>query len=441
MDILQPASLAEALELRAAHPDAVALAGGTDLMVDLNFDRARPKQVLDLTRVPELTEWAPEDGRLRVGAGVTYTRIIDELGARLPGLAIASRTVGSLQIRNRGTVGGNLATASPAGDGLPPLYTSGAEVELASSTGTRRVPVIDFVTGPKRTALAPDELITAFVLPPAAGPQQFAKVGTRNAMVIAVCSVSVALWPEERRVATCIGSAGPTPLPAADADAFVAGVLDEHDYWDQPRRAARPRAGALRRAGRPGREADRRRARHRRVPPPRGRRDGAAHARLGLGRARMRLTVNGEPRELDGIWGGESLLYALRERLGLPGSKNACEQGECGSCSVYLDGTLVCACLVLAAQAEGREVVTVEGLAPGDELHAIQQAFIDCGAVQCGFCTPGLIVASHDLLRREPRPAEPEIREALAGNVCRCTGYAKIVDAVQLAAERLAGSP
>jgi CO/xanthine dehydrogenase FAD-binding subunit len=231
MDILQPASLAEALELRAEHPDAVALAGGTDLMVELNFDRGRPRAVLDLTRVPELAEWAPEDGRLRIGAGVTYTRIVDELGDRLPGLAIASRTVGSPQIRNRGTVGGNLATASPAGDALPPLYTSNAEVELASRGGTRRVPVADFVTGPKRTALGADELITAFVLPPAAGGQQFAKVGTRNAMVIAVCSVSVALWPEERRVATCIGSAGPTPLPATDADAFIAGVLDEHDYW------------------------------------------------------------------------------------------------------------------------------------------------------------------------------------------------------------------
>jgi carbon-monoxide dehydrogenase small subunit len=152
----------------------------------------------------------------------------------------------------------------------------------------------------------------------------------------------------------------------------------------------------------------------------------------------VKLTVNGEQREIDGAWGGESLLYALRERLGLPGSKNACEQGECGSCSVYLDGTLVCACLVLAAQAEGRDVVTVEGLAPDDRLHEIQQAFVDTGAVQCGFCTPGLVVASHDLLRRDPRPAEADIREALAGNVCRCTGYAKIVDAVQLAAERLA---
>jgi CO/xanthine dehydrogenase FAD-binding subunit len=224
--IFAPRTLGEALEARAAHPDAVALAGGTDLMVDLNFDRVRPPAVLDLTRVPELTEWAPEDGRLRIGAGVTYTRIIEELGDRLPGLAIASRTVGSPQIRNRGTVGGNLATASPAGDGLPPLYTSGAEVELASTRGTRRVPVSEFITGPKRTALAADELITAFVLPPAAGPQQFAKVGTRNAMVIAVCSVSVALWPEQRRIATCIGSAGPTPLPAADADAFISAELD-----------------------------------------------------------------------------------------------------------------------------------------------------------------------------------------------------------------------
>jgi len=150
------------------------------------------------------------------------------------------------------------------------------------------------------------------------------------------------------------------------------------------------------------------------------------------------LTVNGERREIDGAWGGESLLYALRERLGLPGSKNACEQGECGSCSVYLDGTLVCSCLVLAGQAHGREVVTVEGLAPEGELHAVQQAFLDAGAVQCGFCTPGLIVASHDRLAREPHPSEAEIREALAGNICRCTGYAKIVDAVQLAAERLA---
>src|SRR5918994_4629249 len=223
-----PDSWREALEVQAAQPEAVPIFGGTDVMVDLNFDRERPGAVLDLTRVPELGEWDDNEGRVRVGAGVTYTRIIGELGDRLPGLAIASRTVGSPQIRNRGTVGGNLATASPAGDGLPPLYVSGADVELVSVRGTRRVPVAEFVTGPKRTCIEPDELIAAFDVASAAGPQQFAKVGTRNAMVIAVCSVALALWPEQRRVAACVGSAGPTPLVATEAQDYIAGALD----WD-----------------------------------------------------------------------------------------------------------------------------------------------------------------------------------------------------------------
>ena len=150
---------------------------------------------------------------------------------------------------------------------------------------------------------------------------------------------------------------------------------------------------------------------------------------------KLRLVVNGEPREAD-VWEGESLLYVLRERLWLFGSKNACEQGECGSCSVYLDGGLVCACLVLAGQAEGSEVVTVEGLSEGERLHPVQEAFLEKGAVQCGFCTPGLIVATHDLLARNPEPTDAEVREALAGNLCRCTGYEKILAAVRLAAER-----
>jgi carbon-monoxide dehydrogenase small subunit len=148
---------------------------------------------------------------------------------------------------------------------------------------------------------------------------------------------------------------------------------------------------------------------------------------------RIELTVNGERLEAD-VWGGESLLFALRERLGLPGSKNACEQGECGSCSVLLDGQLVCSCLVLAAQADGHAVVTVEGLAHGDELHPVQDAFVRAGAVQCGFCTPGLVVAAADLLQRVPRPSDDEIREALSGNLCRCTGYQKILEAVRMAA-------
>ncbi|GAA1027417.1 (2Fe-2S)-binding protein [Virgisporangium ochraceum] len=150
---------------------------------------------------------------------------------------------------------------------------------------------------------------------------------------------------------------------------------------------------------------------------------------------RVTCTINGEQREADDVWPGESLLYVLRERLGLPGAKNACEQGECGSCTVYLDGTAVCACLVAAGQAQGRTVVTVEGLSGDEEgLHPVQEAFLATGAVQCGFCTPGLIVAVHDLLARNPAPADPEIREALAGNLCRCTGYEKILEAVRMAA-------
>jgi carbon-monoxide dehydrogenase small subunit len=153
---------------------------------------------------------------------------------------------------------------------------------------------------------------------------------------------------------------------------------------------------------------------------------------------RIALTVNGQPRVVEDAWEGESLLSVLREHMSLPGSKNACEQGECGSCSVYLDGQLVCACLVLGGQAQGREVVTVEGLVSGEDLHPVQEAFLEAGAVQCGFCTPGLVVATHDLLTRVPQPTSTEIREALAGNICRCTGYAKIIDAVNLAARRMA---
>jgi len=226
MEYLQPSSWSEALAMKAAHPEAVPIAGGTDVMVEINLDHRRPETVMDLTRIAELTDWASDNGYVRVGAGVTYTRIIDELGDRMPGLAMASRTVGSPQIRNRGTVGGNLGTASPAGDAHPPLLAAGALVELASTSGMRRVPITEFFTGPKRNAARKEELIAAFLIEPAPGPQQFSKVGTRNAMVIAVCSFALALHPEKREVRTGIGSAGPTPLAAAEAEKFIAAELD-----------------------------------------------------------------------------------------------------------------------------------------------------------------------------------------------------------------------
>jgi CO/xanthine dehydrogenase FAD-binding subunit len=228
VDFVTPTSWAEALELKADRPDMVPIAGGTDVMVELNFHRRRPPALLDLTRVPELQVWSDEGQWLRIGAGVSYARIMDELGDQVPGLAMAARTVGSPQIRNRGTVGGNLGSASPAGDAHPPLLAAGALVEIASVGDTRTVPVSDFFTAPKRSVLAPDELISAVLIRPACGPQQFSKIGTRNAMVIAVSSFAVALDATNRQVGTGIGSAAPTPRRAVEAEEFAAAALP----WD-----------------------------------------------------------------------------------------------------------------------------------------------------------------------------------------------------------------
>jgi CO/xanthine dehydrogenase FAD-binding subunit len=228
VDFHRPSTLDEALALKAEHPDAVPIAGSTDVMVELNFDARRPPALLDLGRVASLAEWRRDNGHVRLGAAVPYSKIVTELADLLPGLAMASRTVGSPQIRNRGTVGGNLGSASPAGDAHPPLVAVDAVVEVASVRGVRTVPAREFFLGPKRSALEPDELITAVMVPAAKGPQQFAKVGTRNAMVIAVCSFAVSLDLDGRTVGTGIGSAGPTPLRAREAEEFAAAELS----WD-----------------------------------------------------------------------------------------------------------------------------------------------------------------------------------------------------------------
>jgi CO/xanthine dehydrogenase FAD-binding subunit len=245
MEFLQPDSLAGALEAKAAAPEALPIAGGTDVMVELNFARRRPEVLLDLNRVPELNGWTLRDGKLRVGAGVTYAELTGErsgdsgngsaargLSGLLPGLALAARTVGSPQIRNRGTIGGNLGSASPAGDCHPSLLAAGAEIEVASTAGRRMIPVGEFFTGVKRSSLAPEELIVAVWISPPSGPEQFAKIGTRNAMVIAVAAFGLALHPDRRAIGTGIGSAAPTPVRAADAESFLAGVLDEAGLWE-----------------------------------------------------------------------------------------------------------------------------------------------------------------------------------------------------------------
>lgn len=230
LEFLRPGTLAEALAAKAERPRAVPLAGGTDLMVQLNFAQRRPSALLDLTGLAELARISGPgpDGHYRIGATVPYTRLVAELGTTLPGLAAAARTVGSPQIRNRGTLAGNLGTASPAGDAIPPLVAQDALVEIASVRGVRTVPAALFCTGVKQTVLAEDELITAVLVRPAPGPQHFAKIGTRNAMVIAVCSLALGLDPVGRTVSVAIGSAAPTVRRAGPAERYAARALD----WD-----------------------------------------------------------------------------------------------------------------------------------------------------------------------------------------------------------------
>ncbi|WP_328690934.1 xanthine dehydrogenase family protein subunit M [Streptomyces caniferus] len=232
MDFLRPASWEEALAAKAEHPTAVPIAGGTDVMVEINFDHRRPEYLLDLNRIGELSEWEVGEKTVRLGASVPYTQIMENLRAELPGLALASHTVASPQIRNRGGVGGNLGTASPAGDAHPALLAAGCEVEVESVRGRRMIPIDDFYVGVKRNAVEPDELIRSVHLPKADGPQQFSKVGTRNAMVIAVCAFGIALHPETRTVRTGIGSAAPTPVRAREAEDFLAAALEEGGFWE-----------------------------------------------------------------------------------------------------------------------------------------------------------------------------------------------------------------
>lgn len=243
MDLYQPTSWAEALEIKATNPETVPILGGTDVMVQLNMDVARPASVLDLTRIKSLRELDQrEAGSRRIAAGVTYSALIEQARGFAPALAIASRTVGSPQIRNRGTVGGNLGTASPAGDAHPPLVAVGATVEVESISGTRMIPIDDFYIGPKRSALKPNELIAAVWVPVAAGPQQFSKIGTRNAMVISVCSFAISVERETNGVGAAIGSAGPIPIRATDAQTFLSGVIESER---RPSRAAFRRFGEL----------------------------------------------------------------------------------------------------------------------------------------------------------------------------------------------------
>ncbi len=461
-----PTSVEETLSLLAEHSSRARLiAGGTDLLLELERGVREAPVLIDISRVPGLDGIALDGETLRLGPLVTHNRLVASATVReraFP-LAQAAWRVGAPAVRNRGTLGGNLITASPAGDTLPPLMAAGATLVLRSVRGERQVPIREFYKGMRQVDLAPDEMLTEIRVP-AAPPNErgvFMKLALRRALAVSVVNAAVTVWLERgvvTRARVALGSVAPTVIRACEAEGvLVGGPLTEDriaEAADLAARAAVPiddiRAGAeyrremvrvlVRRALTAlaeGRERDDFPAR-----PPLlwGRSDGRFPRLAGRtvrhtvgGDEPIECTVNGQNHVIRGA-NGKTLLRMLREDLGLTGTKEGCGEGECGACTVWLDGIAVLSCLVPAPRAHGAQIVTVEGLAQGKELHPLQQAFVEEGAVQCGYCTPGFLMSGAKLLEELPTPSREQILHAIAGNLCRCTGYYKIVQAIERAA-------
>jgi carbon-monoxide dehydrogenase medium subunit len=460
-----PRTLDEALALKARHGAAARfVAGATDLLLEVERggrttpDGAAPG-LIDLTRIPGLAEIREEEGWLHLGSLVTHNQVVASplLVAKAFPLVRACWEVGAPQIRNRATVAGNIITASPANDTIPPLLALGAEVTLRSQAGTRTLPLRDFITGFRRVAMADDEMVVDIAFP-ALGPQAtgtFIKLGLRKAQAISVVTVaavversSPALDAPVTRAAIALGCVAPTVVRAPAAEKWLIGrILDASTIAEAARLAVEAsspiddiRAGAAYR-----------RAMVQTLTTRALQQLAAGDERAGWPDDPVMLwgasggvwpalptqngataTVNGAPIHLEG---NQSLLDSLRA-AGFAGVKEGCAEGECGACTVFLDGMAVMACMVPAERAAGSSVVTVEGLAADDALHPVQTAFAEAGGVQCGYCTPGFLMSAAKLLEERPHPTRAEAQEAFTGNFCRCTGYRKIIDAaVQAGAE------
>jgi xanthine dehydrogenase iron-sulfur cluster and FAD-binding subunit A len=498
-----PTSIDEALRLLAAHgPEARVIAGGTDLLIELQRGVRQARVLIDVTRVCNLDQVHLDDGLVHVGPTVTHNLAYasDLLVERGFPLALACWRVGTPQLRNRGTIAGNLITASPANDTITALWALDGWLTLQSAGGERTLSCADFYQGVRRTALAPDEMVTDIAFPALGANQRgtFAKLALRRTHAISVVNAAAVLTfaspPRGRgsgdspptvtvtRARITLGSVAPTIIRAPEAEeALVGAPLSEERIAEAAGLAAQAtaciddiRAGAsyrreivgvlVRRALTALREgtggsaglttggsaglttgsstglttgltelpADQ--------PMLWGRTDGRCRRLAGRtvchrdgGLEPIECTVNGKNVVVQGA-NGKTLLDMLRDDLGLTGTKEGCAEGECGACTVWMDGIAVLACLTPAPRAHGTHVVTVEGLAQGEELHPVQQAFIDEGAVQCGYCTPGFIMAGANLLEEIPHPTRKQIVAGLTGNLCRCTGYTKIVRAVERAA-------
>jgi carbon-monoxide dehydrogenase medium subunit len=450
--VLQPRSLDEALAmLREQGDGARVVAGGTDLVVETTRGVKRTGTIIDITGIDVLRGILESDEALVLGALATHNDVIAHRGIvehALP-LAQACAEIGAPQLRTRATIAGNIATASPANDTISALIALDATVTMASLDGERTVGIDAFFEGFRKTILRPDELITSISIPKRGSGSNgvFRKLGLRRAQAISVIHFAITIDRDGdivRGARIALGCVAATVIHATEAEEFLIGrVLDEPTIVEAARKvtsAATPiddvrGSGAYRSLVLERSFADAldqlASGEERRDWPSRpvllnmeGPRDGAG------------TTINGQPVQIGDDLAGCTLLNALRDHFRLTGSKEGCAEGECGACTVWIDGQAVMSCLVPAAQARGHAITTVEGLARTADapMHPLQQAFVDAGAVQCGFCIPGMVMAGAKLLAERPDPHEREIREALAGNLCRCTGYAKIIDAVRQAA-------
>ncbi|MCC6803241.1 MAG: FAD binding domain-containing protein [Anaerolineae bacterium] len=453
-------TVAEALELLAEYRErARIIAGGTDILLELERGQRRGVDILiDLTRVPDLDRIEMRGDTIRGGPLVTHNHVVgsDLLVKRALPLAQACWEVGAPQIRNRATVAGNLITASPANDTITPLWALRASVTLSSTEGERTVPLNQFYAGVRRTVMRPDELLTGITFP-ALGENErgtFLKLGLRRAQAISVVDAAVVLAFEGdvvTRAAITLGSVAPTIYEATVAQSSLVGrrltpeavgdaarlaaaavsPIDDvrgtaDDRTDMVRvlvsRALRALAAGSERDTYPTDPAMLWGEKHGAVAPPPAQR--VEHA---AGQP-IETTINGERRTIT-TRQDKTLLRFLREDAGLPGTKEGCAEGECGACTVFLDGAAVMSCMVAAPRAHGAEIVTVEGLRSNGDLHPIQAAFVEQGAVQCGYCTPGFLMAGAKLLEEHAEPTTAQIQQSVTGNLCRCTGYYKIIQA------------
>jgi len=462
----QPTRLDDALALLARDPARTRLlAGGTDLVLEIERKLCAPHTVIDLSRIAELGGIRLEDGIIHLGPLVTHAQVVADrmLVERAFPLARACWEVGAPQVRNRGTVGGNLVTASPANDTITPLRALDATVTLRSLRGERVLALGDFHLGVRRTAMAPDEVLVDIAFPALTGGERgtFLKLGLRRSQAISVVNVAVVLGFDGDTIRTArigFGSVAPTIVRALAAEQFLEGrtlsaatiqtaarlAMDAARPIDDIRAPAGYRSDmmAALAARALGQLADRSERGDWPADPAMlwGGPDRAAKARLDAGTLHTRegvepieTTINGQPFTARGA-NGQTLLQLVREAAGLTGSKEGCGEGECGACTVYLDGMAVMGCLVPAARAHGATVGTIEGLEGEGGLHPVQQAFIDADAIQCGYCSPGFIMAGAKLLEEHPHPTRQQIEQSISGNLCRCTGYVNIVRAIEQAA-------